>query len=381
MAEKAEKSEKKQLAVAADKLYVTVANASRDEQSGARSKTFGQEQLMAHAGLESPKELMALVQYLTNENLFRTLRVEKKLVWSARPREAARQISALDRDEKLIYEVIEESHTQGTWARFVKQKTNITPNAVTKALAKMEKSMLIKSIKSVKNPLQKTYMLYHLVPSEDVTGNSFFDAGDLDESFRDELMNLIVFWVRQQSWADGKKTSRRRGPDSPILVAEDADSANKKRKRATDIEELPLGTKRRSLKFDPETDFTQLIFRAGSHKYPTAEDIHEFVITSDAIKATKGSTLTAQEIKGLLDVLVWDDKLEKVPNSEGSWGYRTVRGVTFKPPGAMYDEYEEHAGNGLTQAPCGRCPVFDLCHEDSPVNPAECVYFSKWLER
>jgi DNA-directed RNA polymerase III, subunit C34 len=40
----------------------------------------------------------------------------------------------------------------------------------------------------------------------------------------------------------------------------------------------------------------------------------------------------------------------------------------------------EPLSNALTEAPCGRCPVFDLCEEGGPVSPSNCVYFTKWLD-
>lgn len=362
----------------ADKLYTAVAAASVDE-DGRRSKVFHQDELLQFAGLDEARALMPLIQHLTSQGLFRTLRLSGKLGWSVRPRGAAAHITSLDREEKLIYEVIEESHTTGLWLKYIKSKTNLAPNTVSKAVQKMEKALLIKGIKSVKAPAQRVYMLYHLVPSEEVTGNSFFDAGDLDESFRDELMNLIVFWVRQQSWKEGKRVKRE--PTSPILIADDAETGGKKRKRTADIEDTGQRIKHRSSRHDPETEFpTQLIYPAGTHHYPTAEEIHEFLTSTGAIKPTKASSLTVPEIQSCIDVLCWDEKLEKVPNTDDiAWGYRTVRGVTYRQPGT-FEEYIDHAGTGLTQAPCGRCPVSDLCHESGPVNPQECVYFTKWLE-
>merc|ERR1711939_943010 len=95
--------------------------------------------------------------------------------------------------------------------------------------------------KNVRAPAQKTYMLFHLVPSDDVTGGSFFDAGDLDESLIEELSNLIIFHVRMQSWADTKPRKVRR-ETSPAPAEDDpAASPNSSRKRkrpaTADIEE------------------------------------------------------------------------------------------------------------------------------------------------
>jgi DNA-directed RNA polymerase III subunit RPC6 len=374
-----------------DILYKKVSDASTDAE-GIRSKAFNQDELLSLGEIASARDLMPLIQYLTNHGLFRTVRLSGKLGWTARPREAAKQIIALDRDEKTIYEIIEEAHTTGIWTRDIKKKTSVAQTAVGKALTKMEKGNLIKSIKSIKAPAQRTYMLAHLQPTEDVTGNSFFDGGDLDESFRDELMNLIVFWVRTQSWAEAPKKKKRPAkaiadsvPDDAILIEDD--NTTKKRKRDTNDDDILTTTLRPSTFRSTATSipqgdtyYPQQIYLSGTHTYPTATAIHSFLTSSDAIKATKAASLTVPEIQNCIDVLCWDDKLERIANSDGvEWGHRTVRGVTFKPPGAV-DLEDYGAGNtALTDAPCGRCPVFDVCSEDGPINSGECVYFDQWL--
>lgn len=383
------------IANASDALYIKVSAVSTDD-DGLRSHTFAQDDLLRIGEIESARDLMPLIQHLTNHGLFRTVRWNGKLGWTARPREAAKQIIALDRDEKTIYEIIEEAHTAGIWTRDIKKKTSVAQNVVGKALTKMEKGNLIKSIKSIKAPAQRTYMLAHLTPNEDVTGNSFFDGGDLDESFRDELMNLIVFWVRMQSWAEGgkKKKSRAKphslvGEDHPtdaIVIEDDIHLAGKRKRDDMDDDDDMLRPKFRSTAFptlDPTTHHSQLIYPSGSHTYPTATTIHQFLTSSDAIKPTKAASLTVPEIQACIDVLIWDDKLEKIHNPDGiEWGYRTVRGVTFKPPGSSSFDLEDlgRGRNGLTDAPCGRCPVFDVCSDEGPVNAAECVYFDQWLK-
>ncbi|KAF8519700.1 RNA polymerase Rpc34 subunit-domain-containing protein [Gautieria morchelliformis] len=40
---------------------------------------------------------------------------------------------------------------------------------------------------------------------------------------------------------------------------------------------------------------------------------------------------------------------------------------------------QERVSIGLSQAPCGRCPVFEFCHESGPVNPRDCTYYGDWL--
>jgi len=217
-------------------------------------------------------------------------------------------------------------------------------------------------------------MLFHLAPAEDVTGGSFFDAGDLDEGLVVELSNLIIFHVRSQSWHDVKRKPRRERDGSPIDLDSDdgAQTSGQKRKRnGADIEDS-VSKKRR----EPQPEITQLAYPAGSRGYPTAESIHNFVTNSNAIRPTKAASLTVREVQEIINVLVWDDKLEKVAG-----GYRTCIGVKYKLPGAFDDdERKEFVGNGLTEAPCGGCPVFDLCAEGGPINAGNCVYFDKWLK-
>ncbi|KDQ13864.1 hypothetical protein BOTBODRAFT_45033 [Botryobasidium botryosum FD-172 SS1] len=42
---------------------------------------------------------------------------------------------------------------------------------------------------------------------------------------------------------------------------------------------------------------------------------------------------------------------------------------------------QEKIGLGWSQAPCGRCPQFEFCHDKGPVNAAGCRYYSDWFEQ
>ncbi|KAG2160031.1 RNA polymerase Rpc34 subunit-domain-containing protein [Suillus bovinus] len=49
----------------------------------------------------------------------------------------------------------------------------------------------------------------------------------------------------------------------------------------------------------------------------------------------------------------------------GAFVYRAIR--------------QERVALGWSQAPCGRCPVFDFCRDKGPTNPQDCVYYGEWL--
>ena len=72
--------------------------------------------------------------------------------------------------------------------------------------------------------------------------------------------------------------------------------------------------------------------------------------------------LAEADIKSLLDVLVYDGKIERVV---GGTAYKALRKVDTT--------------NGFTESPCGRCPVFALCKEGGPVSASNCKYFEEWL--
>ena len=365
-------------------------------------KVFGQDELLKLCDskpldyIHDVKTLLPVVQQLASSMLFITHKSKAGNCWSLRPRDAAKQVKRLNQEERMVYEVIEEAHDNGIWIKHIKTKTGISDQKrAEKILGRLQQHNLVKQVKSVKSPVQKTYMLFHLAPSDEITGGSFYDGGDLDESLVKELSNLIVFHVQQMSWVDERKKRTKR-EHSPITIPEDGDQATagaveghsrKKRKRETtsipqskDIEDVAPPHKQRSQKRDPETDTgpSQLSFPPG-HAYPTAASIYAYITEHNIIRAVKAASLTIDEVQNVLNLLVWDDKLEEV-NS----GYRTVRGVKFKQPGEEGDQDEKEAenrGNGLTEAPCGRCPVIDLCGTGGPVNAATCVYFDRWLNQ
>ena len=102
----------------------------------------------------------------------------------------------------------------------------------------------------------------------------------------------------------------------------------------------------------------------GFTGYPTLSEI------TKALNASRLSHVIMKEaeILQLLDILVWDARIERVPSMKA---YRAVRRV----PEPGVSEF----GNGLTEAPCGRCPVIEICGDGGPVNATTCEYFEDWL--
>ena len=260
----------------------------------------------------------------------------------------------MPRDEFLIYRQIEQSRTTGVWTKTIKNRTNLHQTVMTKCLKSLEGKRLIKAIRSVKYPSRKIYMLAHLMPSEDVTGGPWFADGELDVDLIDELSDVICAFVSQSSWGE---------PSGPTAaeIRRKRDAVALARKKAVKSDADDKGDEPR---FRPKLRNGQVPVPrpAGFKGYPTVFTILNFLEAAQIAQVE----LTEEDLKILLDMLVFDGRLEKM----GGLGYRTVREL---------DEEQSRLVNGLSEAPCGRCPVFNLCEEGGPVNASNCVYFAEWL--
>eukprot|EP01120_Amphizonella_sp_Union-15-10_P001725 TRINITY_DN11875_c0_g1_i1.p1 TRINITY_DN11875_c0_g1~~TRINITY_DN11875_c0_g1_i1.p1 ORF type:complete len:302 (-),score=48.61 TRINITY_DN11875_c0_g1_i1:97-1002(-) len=82
--------------------------------------------------------------------------------------------------------------------------------------------------------------------------------------------------------------------------------------------------------------------------------------------------LKDEEVQMILDVLIYDDKIEafKRPTKTtlGKKDENLYKATRFSLP-----------MSALTLAPCGRCPVYDQCTPFGDISPKTCVYLDKWL--
>lgn len=275
----------------------------------------------------------------------------------------------------MVYQQIENSGTNGIWIKNIKQRTNIHQTAVTKCMKALEGKKLVKPVKSIKNPSQRIYMCFHLSPNEDVTGGPWFSDGELDVELIAVTADAVVHFIEQKSWKKVTIKREHRSP-SPMSIEDPAIGQKRKRPANGDIEGVHPKSKTRMI-----SEETQISYPAGYRGYPTVFAIKHFIEETGFLK--NSGDLTVTDLQNLLDVLVFDDRIEKIAG-----GYRTVRGV-FGATEAMKnimagrnaaDAVEDgDLGNGLSQAPCGRCPVFNLCEDGGPVNARNCEYFDTWL--
>jgi DNA-directed RNA polymerase III subunit RPC6 len=98
-------------------------------------------------------------------------------------------------------------------------------------------------------------------------------------------------------------------------------------------------------------------------KYPTAASLLTEVNNTGIVT---GKTIQESDMEQLLEMMVLEGRLEKLSGTN----YRLAVKATDVDEGM----------NGFVDAPCGTCPVFDLCGDSGEITARTCEYFTLWLE-
>lgn len=249
-----------------------------------------------------------------------------------------------------MYSYIEGAAREGIWSKLLRNKTNLHMTTMNRAVKSLENKNMIKAVKLVKYPNRKTYMLAKLQPSENVTGGPFYTDGVLDEEFVHQMSLWTERYIIGRSWWHPPQSEHKKKSNSKMSQAQ--------------LEELRAAEFRQR---GPGRDRSKAMIpmHPSYRGYPTLSEVTRAINES----ALSGVTMKESEMGQLLDILCWDMRLERI---RGGKAYKAIKQV--------HGEDGVELGNGLTQAPCGRCPVFDDCEEGGPVNARSCEYFHKWLQ-
>lgn len=318
---------------------------------------------------DNSDELGELCQDLMDRHLFILYTRRGGAIYKLRSKDEALKIARLSSDNGIIYNQIAGAGRNGIWKKTLSNKSNLHENTVTKGLKELLSKKLVKEFKTNKNPTKRMYVLSHLEPSEDSTGGSFYREGELDEGLVNTLCHFIVAEVEHTSWAEQKGSSTDKGKGR-------SHSENRTRHGG----DRPIFRTMKSRNGHPlvpqSSDF---------NGYPSTEDILNIILEAELLK---DYVLKIEDVQQLVQQLIYDGRLEEM--SPGH--YRSVRrvwtekfhipnGTNNQTPGpAEIDEEGYGPGNGLSQVPCGRCPVATDCRVGGTIGPDNCVYLDKWLE-
>lgn len=254
-----------------------------------------------------------------------------------------------------MYNVIHSTQRSGIWIRAIQNRTNLHKSILDRCLKSLEGKNYIKSVVHVKYLSRKMYMLAGLAPSEDVTGGAWFTDGVLDASFINSVAGYIEYTVSKKSWYE---VPVERGRNKRIKTA----------------------TGKAVVKSEP-AEKAYLPFPAAYRGYPSVGMITAAVNESGITPVHLGEDSIVQ----LLEMLCYDKKLVSLNNGEVYKSIKNpeaVKASQARKPAEDEDvsaTTEHLVKNGMTEAPCGQCPVFRLCYPGGAVSPETCEYFEPWM--
>lgn len=281
------------------------------------------------------------------------------------PTTDAARLQHLSPDEGLIYNVIHSTGRTGIWVRQIQNRTGVHKSILDRSLKSLEGKNYIKSVHNVKFPSRKTYMLAGLAPSEDVTGGAWFTDGVLDANFISIVAGFIEYTASRKSW---------------FLVPSEG-GGNKR---------LKSGAGAAVKKEGGGGEKEYLAFPAGYQGYATVPQLTAAVNDSGITPVRLGE----ESITQLCQMLCYDNKLIALGDGKRRDGesdvafYKAtktpeeVKAIQSQKASEEAQATVKHdlVKNGMTEAPCGQCPVFKLCVPGGAVSPESCEYFDPWLE-
>jgi DNA-directed RNA polymerase III subunit RPC6 len=273
---------------------------------------------------------------------------------------------ALTAEQEAVYSLIDEAGDEGIWSKTIKAKTNLHDSTFTGCIKHLSSKSMISEMKSVEHPTRKMYIKSSLSPSDRATGGPWYTDGELDEEFIETAMKLLFDYVKKRTFYHSKSAQKeaQRSPKRVIrkMTPEQVKAIRNEGLGPRGVEAGQVDEKKaKRIKYE-----SMLPMPAGYQGYPTLDELTLFVENSNVFS----QILTANDIQTLLDIMCYDDKIEKVIAGSEGITYKALRK-------SLLDEDER--SSVLTEAPCGRCPVFDLCEEGGPVGPSNCEYFAEWL--
>ncbi|KAJ7667787.1 RNA polymerase Rpc34 subunit-domain-containing protein [Mycena polygramma] len=218
----------------------------------------------AEAVIPDQKARQSALNFLLGVGLFKSLKDAKgNIIFRAVTKGELEQTKDLSGEESLVLGHIKASSNEGIWTKHLKTKTNLHQTIIDRCLKTLTQKKLIKRVPSVQHPTRKIYMLEHIEPSVGLTGGPWYTESELDTVFIETISKACLKFIRDVSFP-------------------------KQRKEAQEGALFPI---------------------SNAPRYPTAAQVHN---TLRQARLTE-TELSVEHVEMLLDVLVLDGEVEKLP--------------------------------------------------------------------
>ncbi|KAJ7774322.1 RNA polymerase Rpc34 subunit-domain-containing protein [Mycena maculata] len=218
----------------------------------------------AESVIPDQKARQNALNFLLGVGLFKSLKDAKgNITFRAVTKGELEQTKDLSGEESLVLGHIKATTNEGIWTKHLKAKTNLHQTIIDRCIKTLTQKKLIKRVPSVQHPTRKIYMLEHLEPSVGLTGGPWYTESELDTVFIDTISKACLKFIRDVSFPKQRKEARE-GALFPI---------------------------------------------SNAPRYPTAAQVHN---TLRQARLTE-TELSVEHVEMLLDVLVLDGEVEKLP--------------------------------------------------------------------
>lgn len=232
-----------------------------------RGGIITQDQISEQFKGEELADQLQAINGLLKKSLFTAQTLNGSIQFAATAKAEASMMGKLDENESMVYQHIKDSRNEGIWTKQLKARTGLHQTIINRCLKSLEQKQLVKAVKSVKYPTRKIYMLFGLTPSTELSGGPWYTDNELDTGFINELSMAILNFIRSKSF--------------------------------------PKNGQSRAL--FPTSHTSQL---------PSASQIHSYLRNSGLTE----TELELEHVVSLLDILVYDEQVEKIPVMSFSFG-------------------------------------------------------------
>ncbi|KAI0057324.1 hypothetical protein BV25DRAFT_1995044 [Artomyces pyxidatus] len=192
-------------------------------------------------------------------------------------------------EENMVLSHIQAVGNQGIWTKHLKAKTELHQTVIDRCLKSLTQKQLIKSVKGVKYPTRKIYMMAHLEPSVELTGGPWYTDNELDTEFIKLLCTACLRFIKDRVGFLLRQFYKSSSISSNNIIAQT----------------FP----KHKIDDDHPASSQPLYPISGAPSYPNAQQILNFLSKS---KITE-TQFTEEHVEMLLNVLVLDGDVERLP--------------------------------------------------------------------